>query len=429
MPSDLAPAAISPTDAGTNDGTTLATIEVIEPDGSTTTVPNITAFSYSCDAQQVGDPFAVTVPDPRLRYLREHKLCEGSRVTFSLASPFVGGGAKTKKITGVLVRREVQVDATGGTVMQLQGADNGWHLINNDGVLWMGLQGKTLGSLGDACIHPERVIEGELDPRWGFADQVLFENVSNTLAKQHLKQGRQGIVIANQANPEIPLARIQVEPGQKLFDMLSLYSKRQLLFVNVTAEGALVFYSPDYSRDPSYEFRCYPIEEPDSVRNNVLGQGIKVFDDITERFTDVTCVGEVPLPDETDGVVAKDDINANKFRGRYTATQGSSVAGLRIPPFLRRLVFGEGEALYRGMADNRAAWRALYGLFNSHVVTFSVRHHHQRGIWYEANTMCTLDFPVVGVSGRYYISAVRCDRDDRGDRTQITAHKPDLLAA
>src|SRR5947207_254705 len=97
----------APDDPSAGDGTTLATIEVIEPDGRTTLVPNITAFSYSSDAQQVGDPFAVTVPDPRLRYVQGHKLSEGSRVTFSLSSPHVAGGAKTKKITGVLVHREV----------------------------------------------------------------------------------------------------------------------------------------------------------------------------------------------------------------------------------------------------------------------------------------------------------------------------------
>jgi prophage tail gpP-like protein len=97
---------------------------------------------------------------------------------------------------------------------------------------------------------------------------------------------------------------------------------------------------------------------------------------------------------------------------------------------MHRLVFTDGEALDRGKADERATWKAKMGLFKSHVVTFTVRDHYQNGLYYEANTMCTLDFPVVGIeSAPYYISAVRCDRGDNGDTTTITAHLPDLLGA
>lgn len=411
------------------DGTTTATIEVTEPDGAITHIPNLTAFSYSSDTQQVGDPFSVTVPDPRLRYIPKGLLAEGSRVTFSLSSPFVASGAKTKKVSGVIVRREVSVTES-GTVITITGADLGWHLVNNDGHLWTGLQGVQFGELANACIHG---LEGDSPNGWGFADAVLYDNAANTLAKQHLKQGKQGIVLAQQGGPIIPLMRIQIEPGQKLYDLLSTYTKRLLLFVGVTADGALVVYSPDYSRDPSYQFFCYPVGHPSRGKNNVRPDGIKVVDDITERWTEVTCVGELALPDITDGIVAKDNVNANKFRGHYPEDQsdprGQSIAGIRLPSFLHRLVFTDGEALDGDFADNRATWKETLGLYNSHVVTFTARHHHQQGIWFESNTMCTLDFPVAGISGKYYVSAVRCDRDEQGDRTHFTCHKPDLLAA
>jgi hypothetical protein len=426
----IGPPVVAPSDPGAGDATTLATIEVTEPDGTITSVPNITAFSYSSDVQQIADPFAVTVPDPRRVYMS--KLTEGSRVTFSLQSPLVAGGAKTKKITGLVVRRELTVNESGGTVIQIQGADLGWHLANNDGPFWFGLQDVTFGDLCTAFIHPDRILSASAavdtgDPGWGFGDEVLFSNVENTIAKQKLDQRRRGVILAQQASVIDPLARIQVEPGEKLFDLLSLYAKRILCFVGVTADGSLVVFRPSV-RDPDYHFYCYPTDDSRADRlNNVRAEGIRVVNDISERWTDITCVGELPLPDLQDGHIAQDNVNANKFYGRYLAPD--ETAGIPKLPFMHRLVFTDGEAMYRSFANDRARWKAFMGLFNSHVVTFTVRHHHQNGTWFESDTTCTLDFPVAGVSGTYYISAVRCDRDDQGDRTFITAHKNGLLGA
>lgn len=426
----ITPSLAAPDDPSAVDATTLATIEVTEPDGSTTRIPNITAFSYNADVQQVGDPFAVTVPDPRLELVSKGRLAEGSRVIFSLSSPSVAGGRATKKRTGRIIRREVSVTEGGGTVIQIAGADIGWHLANCDGPLWFGLQ-CTFDQLTLAMIHPDRVFPGAPDPGWGFADEVLYSNVRNTLNKQALPQGKAGIVLANQAQVTTPLMRIQIEPGEKLYDVLSSYCKRLLIFCNVTAEGELVIFLPSYDRPPDYTFRCYPETDSRHTQNNVLAQGIRRMDDVTERWSDVTCVGEIPLPDLADPSVAQDDVNANKFY-KVAGDVGTDVevagSGLRTAPFAHHCVFADGEALTREMSAQRATWRQRMGLFNSHVLTFTVRGHHQGGIWFESDTMCSIDFPVVGIGPKdYYISGVRCDRDENGDRTQITAHLPHLL--
>jgi len=397
--------------------TTLATIDVTVPfTGEVVRIPNLTAFSYSSDVLQVGDPFSVTVPDPRGLYLK--KLLRGAKVVLSLSNPSVAGGGKIRKITGRIIRRRVTCTPQ-GTVITLLGADLGWHLAHDDGPLWFGLQSCTWDTLIKACIHPDQIFPNTPDPGWGFADDVGYDNLLNA----HLKQGRQGIVLAQQANPIIPLARIQIEPGEKLFDLLALYAKRIGHLINVSADGHLQIFVPNYSAEPSYSFYCYPTTDARNTKNNVEAQGISVEEAIDELWTDITCVGEVPLPDLIDEQVAQDNINANKFRGRYEA----------FPPqleFMHRLVFTDGEALDRNFANERAFWKAKMGLFNSHVVSFTVRGHDQNGLFFEADTMCHLDFPVVGIGpGNYYISQVRCDRGDSGDVTSITAHLPDLLAA
>lgn len=399
------------------DGTTTAIITVTEPDGSITRVDNITAFSYSSDVQQIGDPFSVTVPDPRGIY--RTKLKRGSRVEFALSSPSVNGGAATKKVTGIIVGREVSVTSS-GTVVALTGADLGWHLTNNDGPLWFNLRGEHIGHLAQGCIHPDQVFDQTPDPKWGFGE-VIFSKVSDTLAKQGVRLGKLGVQLEQQGAPLVPLMRIQIEPGQKLYDVLSMYARRFNVFVGVTAAGDLVLFAPNDDVEASYQFYCYDADDERASRNNIEDSGLRLTEDITEVYTTVQCVGDLPLPDLADQLKAQDDVNATKFHGEVTDNTAL--------PFLRQCVFGDGEAMDSGQAQRRALWKMFMGLFNAHVITFTVRGHHQGGKWYEADTVASLDFPVIGIGpAPYYISAVRCDRDAGGDKTHITCHLPQLLA-
>lgn len=410
---------VDPDDPAVTDGTTLATIEVTIPFSDPAVVvrvPNITSFSYSNDVLQVGNPFSVAVPDPRGIYL--DKLVRGAKIVLSLSSPFVAGGAKIQKVTGRIIRRRLSCNAQ-GTVITLVCADIGWHLAHDDGELWFNLQSCTWETLILACIHPDQVFPGSVDPGWGFADSVNFEGNLNA----RLNQGRQGVILENQASDTVPLSRIQMEPGDKLFDVLSLYAKRLHLLVNVSRVGELQVYAPDYERDISYNFYCYPTTDPRRARNNVHEEGISLEESIEEVWSELICVGEVPLPDLNDEALKQDNVNASKFRGLYTAPDG-------LIDFTHRGVFTDGEALYRGYATERARWKAHMGLFNGHVLTFTVRDHHQNGLFYDAESLCHIEFPVIGIGpATYYISQVRCDRTDAGDTTTITAHLPGLLGA
>ena len=413
--------------------------EMLKPEGSrqSYTIQGIASFSYNSDVMQVGDPFNVTVPDPRGLYVHG-KLQPHSQITLSMVNGRVAGGAATKKRKGLIVRRSVSCAEGGGTVINLECADIGWYLVNCDGPLWFGLMNEkggktTFARLCTVMIHPDKAgghFHGVPDPGWWFRD-IVYDNVNVTLLKQGLPPGRAGIAYNLGANMLTPLMRIQIEPGQKLYDVLMDYCRRVIIFVNVTPDGDLVLFLPSYDREPSYQFNCYPRDDSRHVLNNVRAEGIRVMDDGTERWSDVMCVGAVPCPDITDQSVAQDNVNANKFaepspfNGRGVDVRG---AGLRSSPVQLECIFSDGEALYRNFAKFRAVWKQTMGLFNSHVVTFTVRGLHQDGVWFESDTMCSLDFPVVGVSGAYYITAVRCDRSSGGEHAQITAHKPGLLA-
>ena len=86
------------------DGTSLATVAVTIPfTHEVVRIDGLTAFSYSSDVRQVGDPFSVTVPDPRGKLVG--KLVRGARCVLSLSNASVAGGIKVRKTTGCWVCR------------------------------------------------------------------------------------------------------------------------------------------------------------------------------------------------------------------------------------------------------------------------------------------------------------------------------------
>ena len=82
---------------------------VIEVEGEA--IDGCSAFSYQSDVLAVGDPFSVTVPNPRGKYTS--KFLPGSRVQLKLSNPRVNGGALTLKHTGRLIERQASSDRSG----------------------------------------------------------------------------------------------------------------------------------------------------------------------------------------------------------------------------------------------------------------------------------------------------------------------------
>jgi len=377
------------------DGTTLATLEVAGQE-----LPNITRFSYRSDVLNLGDPFAVTLANPRGKWTG--KLPVGATVKYSLTNKDANGGQKTPKLVGIITHRDVASDGGSGTVITLRGADLGWHLLNNSGPCWQPLQGITFQTMLNKVV----------DSSWGFAG-VRTENDTN----RKLKLGRAGAKIQLAPHVTIPLQRIQIEPGESIADVLILYAKRLGLLVNVSADGYLQVFTPNYSQPSRYVLNYHDVAEPESVKNNV--ERARLSETCESIYTEVTCVGEVvALPVGQAG----DNPNVGKFRGRFENTSAL--------PFLHRLVFADSEQLSKTLADFRATWRYQRGLFDSKTITYLVRGHHQNGVWWESDTMADVEDSVNGLRGRFYVSAVQCNRDmESGDTTEVTLKMPDLLGA
>jgi len=370
-----------------------------------TELVNTVEFSYSSDIMQLGDPFSVVIPNPRGKYTNQ--FTRGQKVELSLKNPNVNGGQPTLKQRGVIVRRHQSTSSSGGSVIRLDCADLGWHLANNDAWLFYKLQGKPFSDL----LQDPKFI----DPSWGLTGLTTDRETTNLL-KRGVNNGRAQYQLDLLALGT--LVYLQIEPGDKVADIISTYARRINRLVNVGADGKLILWNPNYSKSALYHIELHDIDEMGGPGNpnNVIDAAID--EDITSIHTEVTCIGEIVgatlAPDVTDQ-------NAAKRRGTF--------ANAYALPFLHRLNFADGDIYAKNSAQKQAQWKYNRGIFDSWQAVYVVRGHHQGSEWWESDQMCTVNDTLHGISGAMYVSSVRYDRDSRGDRTTVTLRKPGLLQA
>jgi len=378
------------------------------PKTETTTIVNTVAFSYSSDITQLGDPFSVTIPDPRGRY--KDKFRRGQTIKLGLRNPNVEGGALTTKALGLITNRVRTCNASGSKI-ELTCADLGWHLLNCDAPYWYNLQEPTWSQLlaDPNWIHPS----------WGIRG-VRESNDTNRLLKQRLNVGRAAIQIELQSVLGSFLF-IQAEPGDKIADHLATFARRANLLLNVSCDGYIQLWRPDYARDPLFSIELHDLSDLNRNKNNVLD--VTISDSVDDIYTEVNCLWDAITP----------DLLANTTDQNFYKDVGSFFNPYALP-FYRRFSWADGDIYDNKDAAQQALWRYQKGVFDSWQAVYTVKGHWQkpagaqRSYWWESDQMCSVNDTVNGLSGNFYIASVRCDRDDRGDRTIVTLRKPCLQA-
>lgn len=369
----------------------------------------LTEFSYDSDILQLGDPFSVAIPN--IDGEHSSKITLGQDVQFYLSDPAVNGGAKVQKVDGIVIGRELVVDKSGGSTLLVTGADRGWHLTQNSGPLWYRLRGRKFDALLNDLVFK--------NPSWGFKSPAKMDNEFNRKLKkgERLEQGRAQFVGEDASGLAI-IPPIQFEPGETIAEVLIRYAGRERRLINVSADGYLQFYQPNYGQAISYTFDLHKSSDPRRVRNNVKRASLSEKAD--SIWTDVTCVSPKVIRrlEEVD----QNNPNSGKMRGIY---QDSSAL-----PFAHRLTFSDSEPLDESATRKRARWKQERGIFDSWTLTYVVDGALQGSEFYEPDTMCMVWDDVTGVSGNYYISSIKVRRNRaQGTTTTLTVKKPNLLAA
>jgi len=389
---------ISPNSARDTDNTTRVSIWI-----DTDEIFDVKEYAIDFDVMNLGDPFRLVIGNPDGR--NSGKFSPGQLCKIYIQDPAVGGGEKLQRIIGRVTSVEYTSDMNGGEQILVGGADLGWHLQNCHAPLWRVLQGITYG----------QAVERFLDSSWGFQG-VEFDNLRSV----RLNQGRIAAsqAIARQQNFQSLIYPLQVEPGMSFADFMVDYARRAKRFINVTADGWLVFFEPNDTGTAEYSIDYHRAQDKARTKNNV--KAARVMQSIDGLYTSVICVGQRVVADQFAN--NSENQNATKFRGTYQNT-GSL-------PFTRLFTFADGDQLTRAAANDRAEWKWRRGRYESERHEYTVKAHHQGGKFWTPDTCASVSNTVHGRSGKYYISGVRFTRTMRdGTQTQLTVHPSGFLSA
>lgn len=380
-------------------------------------------FAWGSSVLQLSGQWSVTLPAPEGRILAttgetfpaDDVLELGARVRFYESDPAVEGGVKLLKMTGRLWQIDDEESPEGGYALRLSGPDLGVHLTSGHARVFTNLRGVKWKT-----FLQRNVLDSSLG--WGF-EGVRWGNVEN----KNLRLGR--ALIAAQIEPAAGSIqpRFQIDVGQSLGPLLQEFAKRERYLMNVSADGWIQFFRPDYDQPALYTFRhASRGDELGATFNNVMRPRLRRSAE--GLYTRVECWSSVIRPS-----AAQDSENPNE--GRYRGTYQN----LGSLPFARLCTFSDPEQIGQSRVDARAKWMWQRERFNSWEYTFTTVGHSQNGTPYEPDTMCELVDDVRGLSGRYYVTDVKPSRIlarpgfNRGGRagtlTDITVRLPDLLGA
>lgn len=361
---------------------------------------NTVNFTYSSDVLNLGDPFAFRIANPGGRY--REKFQRGANVKLMLKNPNVNGGRTTLKHDGIVVNRTLTGDMS-GFHLDVQCADRGWHLRENDAPLWYILQGATL----------ERLLKDTkfIDPSWGIKGLVT-DNGTTALIRRGLNNSRAQAQIDLQALGTT--VHIQVEPGDKIADLVNAYCRRIGRLFTVSPDGYMQVWTPDENKAALYSINLHADNR--RTLNNVMS--FAITEDISSIHTHVTCIGEI-----VGGNLQTDSTNQNATK------RAGSFINWKALPFRHNKNYADGDIFGSTSAKKQALWAYNRGVYDSWTATYTVSKHHQGGNWWEADQYCTVHDSINGLDGDFYVSAVTYTRDESGDKTVVTLKKPNLLKA
>lgn len=371
---------------------------------------DVMELDYSDDMMIVGDEQHLTISNNRGRYTG--KLALGSSVSLYMSHPEVDGGAPTLRHFGRIVRREAESSPSSGNIIKLTTADLGWHLAKCCAPLWFNLlQGTDRDLLDPARSRPGRSGKRSyfIDPSFGIKGYRGSNKVNRRL-KQTLANERA------RDKDENKIFSVQVEPGDVILDKQLEYTKRHNLLINVSADGFVQAWNPDYERKASYK-----IFRRGGESNIISGKSIE---DATTAYTEVECVGEQFGWNENES-----GPNAGKKRGKFTSAMAAE--GQKSPlPFVHRHTFADPDMYEKKYAQRHAEWAYKRGQFDSFSLEYVVLDHHQNGLWWESDRMVSVDDEELGVVGNFYCQRVSSQVSPRsGNITTVLLRKPGLLTA
>lgn len=355
------------------------------------------SWTLDFDLQQLGDPFSVEIDNADGRHTGKVRPFDSCKVYLQDRTV---GGYWVPLYDGIVTN--VQNNSTrDGDTITISGADRGWFLVNCHVTPWISLEVSTW----------DLMVSKLVDPTWGFGPA----NIGNDV-KHHVSQGRAGAVryLTQKAVPK--LQPFQTDVGQSPADVLLHYGKIAKCLINVYGSTIQIF-KPAYSRTVDYKIEAHKSTETNRNDGNV--EQCSLVNSGDGLYTEVRCYSSVVAPPPTN---QSDRVHAGEYRGTVFNTGN-------IPQGYHRLfAFSDGEQMSRDNCIARATWKLQRGIFDSWTYSATVYGVSQGGLLYAPDSMIEIDDTINGVTGNYYLTAVRmhCDKMS-GTTSQLTIKKAGLL--
>jgi len=342
------------------------------------------------------------------------KFFVGQRIEMDESDPDVAGGQWCRMFTGRITMLKTYSDLHGGSNILVAAQDLGWHLTSCHAKPLVQIRNITFQKLLDILI----------DPTWGFGPTKGPED--KPLINK-LKHGRQVIIQNHKPQLGAILPFIQIEPSQAPFDLLKTYAAREGLLINVDPNGSLVFFRPNYTKQPLYSVQYHSSRDSQRSKNNIIGTP-SLEESIDGLYSQVDCWSTVVIPPEIQNTENPNEMYRHDFYKPATNPL----------PFFRRHVFSDPEAINPQLRKNRAIWKHQLDMFNSWTYEVEFPYHSQRvedgapgpgGARFASDNMIAVNDTVNKVPpGVYYVQAVQRSLTlKNGSRTKLTIRKPGLL--
>ncbi len=357
-------------------------------------------WSINDDVLSLSDTCAVTIAN--IDGENSGKIQVGQRVEVELSNKDVRNGTWIRAFTGVVTETHHTSDSS-GSIISVTMQDNGWYLTSCDAKPLVNIKNLKFAEL----------LRRLLDPSWGISEIRADNDLS-----RRIKHGRQMIIQNFKPILGAVLPFIQVEPGQKPADIILQYAAREGVLVNVAADGALVFFRPDYSQEALYS-AVYSSGIDDTSDNNVVGKP-DLRDSIDGYFSELQCWSTVVLDPAVTGPKDAENPNAGL---RHTIYRPK----VNPLPFERRLVFSDAEAIDKALRMQRAIWKQQMAQFQAWEYDVQFDRHSQNGAFFVSDSMISVDDRVNKVKGVFFVQSVtRSQTVGEGTRTRMKIRKPVL---
>jgi prophage tail gpP-like protein len=358
-------------------------------------------MSYQIDSDLLtfADAFSLTLANP-------DGVLAGKFKRYDEVKVLVDG---TVQMTGWLDEIDWRVDPHQGSVVELTGRDR-------------------FGQLCDCCCDPhsyynipiQLLAEKMGSPyvnAWQFHNeqnrrQMLYARAKHPTAPKANTDTSATLKTANETRARSQVKHAKIEPGDTRIEVLKRGVESCGLWTWCAADGTGVLARPNYAQAALYHLYLYPPSHPDRHRNNVLSA--QCTHSGHERYTVYRITGHMKnsVRDYGEKITfdrSQKDVSLSTLERQYIFTgHGQSYAEIKLE------------------LDTDIARRA----FESESLTYVVPGHKQGQLYYQIDTLCSVDDKVTGYSGVYYVTGRRFRGDTAGGQTtEITLRQKGIWLA